>query len=94
MFAATEQADRSARRTAPAEQTRLLAGHADTGRIDVTDDHPREPDPAARRAGRRGERSVVGLPILREDECLGVLNLVSDEAVARSPPSTSRSWRS
>ena len=66
------------RRTVPADQT-ISWQVMRTGRIDVRDDIRQSPIPMHAKRAAEGERSVIGMPIFREDECLGVLNLSNDE---------------
>ena len=69
------------RRSAPAEET-VSWQVMQTGRIDVRDDLRLSAVPMHVLRAAEGERSVVGMPIMREDECLGVLNLASIEPAA------------
>jgi signal transduction histidine kinase len=69
------------RRTVPADQT-ISWQVMQTGRIDVRDDLRLSPIPMHAQRAAEGERSVIGLPIFREDECLGVLSLASNEPAA------------
>ena len=71
-------------RTVPAEQT-VSWQVMRTGRIDVRDDIRRSSVPMHAQRAAEGERSVVGMPIMREDECLGVLNLASYDTVGVHP---------
>ena len=63
-------------RTVPADQT-VSWQLMQTGRIDVRDDMRVSAVPMHAQRATEGERSVVGMPIMRDDECLGVLNLAS-----------------
>jgi len=63
-------------RTVPADQT-VSWQLMQTGRIDVRDDMRVSAVPMPAQRATEGERSVVGMPIMRDDECLGVLNLAS-----------------
>ena len=72
------------RRTVPAEQT-VSWQVMRTGRIDVRDDIRQSSVPMHTRRAAEGERSVVGMPIMRDDECLGVLNLASYVPSAFTP---------
>jgi signal transduction histidine kinase/ActR/RegA family two-component response regulator len=53
-----------------------------TRRIDVRDDIRQSPLSLHAQRAAEGERSTIGVPILRGEECLGVLNLASDEPAA------------
>ena len=71
-------------RTVPAEQT-VSWQVMRTGQIDVRDDLRLSSVPMHAQRAAEGERSVVGMPIMREDECLGVLNLASMTPSAFTP---------
>ena len=60
---------------------------------EVIADYRESPIPLHAARVADGFLSSACVPILREDECLGVLNVVSDQPV-RSRLSTSPTWKS